>query len=164
MLQQAGFSPLARVLIVAAAACVVAAFMRWAAPILAPILLAFFITIIAIPPLQWMRRKGLPKYLAVLIILLVLGTDQVALPAGSVRASADARRYEFRDDTVTRGVTRLKLKRRADGAWQLSLRVAGIRAPQLLTQYPRCEPLAAESLQAIAERVRGLGLAAEVFV
>lgn len=72
MLPQAGFSPLARVLIVAAAACVVAAFMRWAAPILAPILLALFITIVATPPLQWMRRKGLPKYLAVLIILLVL--------------------------------------------------------------------------------------------
>lgn len=72
MLLQAGFSPLARALIVAAAACIVAAFMRWAAPILAPILLALFITIIATPPLQWMRRKGLPKYLAVLIILLVL--------------------------------------------------------------------------------------------
>lgn len=72
MLPQAGFSPLARVLIVAAAACVVAAFMRWAASILAPILLALFITIVATPPLQWMRRKGLPKYLAVLIILLVL--------------------------------------------------------------------------------------------
>jgi len=72
MLLQAGFSPLARALIVAAAACIVAAFMRWAAPILAPILLALFITMIATPPLQWMRRKGLPKYLAVLIILLVL--------------------------------------------------------------------------------------------
>lgn len=72
MLLQAGFSPLARVLIVAAAVCIIAAFMRWSAPILAPILLALFITIIATPPLQWMRRKGLPKYLAVLIILLVL--------------------------------------------------------------------------------------------
>lgn len=72
MLMQAGFSPLARALIVAAAACVVAAFMRWAASILAPILLAPFITIVAVPALQWMRQKGLPKYLAVLIILLVL--------------------------------------------------------------------------------------------
>jgi predicted PurR-regulated permease PerM len=111
MLQQAGFSPLARVLIVAAAACVVAAFMRWAAPILAPILLAFFITIIAIPPLQWMRRKGLPKYLAVLIILLVL------LDVGSLIALTTTGALEALQTGLPRYQERLVLLTDEFGQW-----------------------------------------------
>lgn len=76
----AGLTPLARAVIVAAATCIVVAFMRWAASIVAPILLALFITVIATPPMLWMRRKGLPKFVAVLVILLIL------LDAGSLIA------------------------------------------------------------------------------
>ncbi len=111
MLMQAGFSPLARVLIVAAAACIVAAFMRWAAPILAPILLALFITIIAVPPLQWMRRKGLPKYLAVLIILLVL------LDIGSLIALTTTSALEALQTGLPRYQERLVLLTDELGLW-----------------------------------------------
>lgn len=111
MLLQAGFSPLARALIVAAAACVVAAFMRWAAPILAPILLAVFITMIATPPLQWMRRKGLPKYLAVLIILLVL------LDVGSLIALTTTGALEALQAGLPRYQERLMLLTDELGRW-----------------------------------------------
>lgn len=73
---------------------------------------------------------------------LMLGTDAVTLPAGAVTASASARRYFFRDDGVTRGLTRLRMKRRSDGTWQVSFAVRGIDLTLLVTQYPRCEPLA----------------------
>lgn len=111
MLPQAGFSPLARVLIVAAAACVVTAFMRWAASILAPILLALFITIVATPPLQWMRRKGLPKYLAVLIILLVL------LDVGSLIALTTTGALEALQTGLPRYQERLTLLTDELGGW-----------------------------------------------
>lgn len=111
MLPQAGFSPLARVLIVAAAACIVTAFMRWAASILAPILLALFITIVATPPLQWMRRKGLPKYLAVLIILLVL------LDVGSLIALTTTGALEALQSGLPRYQERLTLLTDELGGW-----------------------------------------------
>src|SRR5262245_21486672 len=72
MYPQIGLSPLTRALVVAAAVCVLVLFARSAASILAPSLLALFITVIATPPLRWLRGKGMPKYLAVLLILLVL--------------------------------------------------------------------------------------------
>src|SRR5688500_14294643 len=59
-------SALARCAIVTAAVCVVLLFVRSAASIIAPIFLALFIAVIATPPLQWMRRRGLPKYLVLL--------------------------------------------------------------------------------------------------
>jgi len=75
-------------------------------------------------------------------ITLVLGTDQVTLPAGAVTASDAGRRYAFRDDTAARGFNRLRLKRRSDGAWLVSFRVSGMDQTQLVTQYALCEPLA----------------------
>jgi predicted PurR-regulated permease PerM len=72
MYPQVGLSPPARALIVTAAVCVIVLFARLAAPILAPALLALFIAVVATPPLRWLRGKGMPKYVAVLLILLVL--------------------------------------------------------------------------------------------
>jgi AI-2 transport protein TqsA len=69
---QVGLTPPARALIVTAAICVIVLFARLAASILAPALLALFIAVVATPPLRWMRGKGMPKYLAVVLILLVL--------------------------------------------------------------------------------------------
>lgn len=68
----AGFSPIARALIVMAALAIILIFLRLAAPIVAPLLLAAFIAIVASPLLGWMRRKGLPKWVALAIIILVL--------------------------------------------------------------------------------------------
>lgn len=68
----AGFSPIARAIIVAAAIAVVVMFMQAAASIVAPMLLAVFIAVVATRPLGWMRSKGVPKYLALAVIVLVL--------------------------------------------------------------------------------------------
>jgi AI-2 transport protein TqsA len=91
MYRQIGFSPLARALVVAAAVCVLVLFARSAASILGPILLALFIAVIATPPLRWLRGKGMPKYLAVLLILLVL-TDIASLVALTTTAALEALR------------------------------------------------------------------------
>jgi AI-2 transport protein TqsA len=72
MYRQIGYSPLTRALIAAAAVCVLVLFARSAASILAPTLLALFIAVIATPPLRWLRDKGMPKCLALLLILLAL--------------------------------------------------------------------------------------------
>lgn len=68
----AGFSPIARGLIVAAAIAVLVMCLKAASPIIAPILLAMFIAMIATPSLHWMLRKGMPKYLALAIFFLVM--------------------------------------------------------------------------------------------
>jgi AI-2 transport protein TqsA len=66
------FSPPARGLVVAGAVALVITLMKVAAPLLAPILLAIFIAIIATPALDWMRRHGAPKLLALAVITFVL--------------------------------------------------------------------------------------------
>jgi AI-2 transport protein TqsA len=111
MLPQVGFSPLARAAIVTAAVCVVVIFVRSAASILAPILLALFITVIATPPLQWMRRRGLPKYLAVLIILLVL------LDVGSLVALTTTSALESLREGLPRYQERLIVLNEDLGRW-----------------------------------------------
>lgn len=108
---QARFSPLARAAIVAAAACIVVFFMRSAASILAPTLLALFITVIAIPPLRWLRRKGVPKYLAVLAILLLL------LDVGSLVALTTTSALESLQEDLPRYQQRLALLTDQLGSW-----------------------------------------------
>ena len=68
----AGFSPMARGSIVAAAIAVLVMFLKAAAAVVAPMLLAVFIAAIATPPLRWMRRRRVPRYFALVIVLLVL--------------------------------------------------------------------------------------------
>ena len=50
---------------------VVIAGLRMAGPVLAPMALAAFITAVSLPPLQWMRRIGVPLPLAILVIVLI---------------------------------------------------------------------------------------------
>ncbi len=68
----AGFSPIARALIVTAAIAIVVIFLELTASIVAPMLLAVFIAIVATPPLRWMRRFGMPKWAALVFIVFVL--------------------------------------------------------------------------------------------
>jgi AI-2 transport protein TqsA len=65
------FSRARRWLLNFAALVVVIAGVRMSGPILAPMALAAFITAISLPPLQWMRRIGVPLPLAILAIILV---------------------------------------------------------------------------------------------
>ena len=68
----AGFSPVGRSLIVGAAIGIVLVVLQAASPFIVPILLAVFIAVVATPPLRWMQRKGVPKWGALAVILLVL--------------------------------------------------------------------------------------------
>jgi AI-2 transport protein TqsA len=66
------FSPISRAVIVTAAIAIVVNFLQAAASVIAPILLAAFIAIVASPPLRWLRRKRVPKWLALALIVFVL--------------------------------------------------------------------------------------------
>lgn len=67
-----GLSRAARFLLFGAAFVIVTAGVRTAEPILVPFLLAVMLAIICATPLQWMRARGLPIWLAVLLIVLLL--------------------------------------------------------------------------------------------
>ncbi len=74
------FSPISRAVIVAAAIAIAVSFLQAAASIITPVLLAAFIAILATPPLRWLQRKWVPKWLALAAIVFVL------LEAGSILA------------------------------------------------------------------------------
>lgn len=59
----------ARILITAAAFVIVVAGMRASKVILVPFLLSLFIAIISAPPLFWLQRKGLPYWLAMIVVI-----------------------------------------------------------------------------------------------
>jgi predicted PurR-regulated permease PerM len=83
----AGFSPIARALIVTAAIAILVVFLQAAAPIFAPILLAAFIAVVATPPLRWMQRHGVPKWVAlgvIVIILLDVGSIVALISTGAL--------------------------------------------------------------------------------
>lgn len=89
MSQAEGFGPAARFLLVGAAFVVVVAGLRAAAPLVTPFLLSVFIAIIAAPPLFYLRGKGLPLWLALLVVVAViagLGGILAAMIGGSVEA------------------------------------------------------------------------------
>ncbi len=67
-----GFSSISQTLVILAAIAIILLFVKFAAPILAPVLLAVFIAIVSLPPLQWMMRHGVPKWIALAAILFVL--------------------------------------------------------------------------------------------
>ncbi|MFQ6023560.1 MAG: AI-2E family transporter [Acidiferrobacterales bacterium] len=56
-------------LIAAASFVIVIAGMRAAEPIIVPFLLSVFLAIISAPPLFWLERKGLPRTLAMLVVI-----------------------------------------------------------------------------------------------
>jgi predicted PurR-regulated permease PerM len=87
------FSPPARGLIIAGAISLIITLMHMAAPILSPLLLAVFIAVIATPPLRWMRRKGVPKWGALGIIVFVLldiGSLLALLSTGALEGFRDS--------------------------------------------------------------------------
>lgn len=65
-------SPFVRYLVVAAAFVIVVAGMRAAEQLLVPFLLSLFIAVIASPPLVWLKRRGVPTGIAILMIMGVI--------------------------------------------------------------------------------------------
>ncbi|MBK1644607.1 hypothetical protein CKO25_08080 [Thiocapsa imhoffii] len=72
MKRLAEFNSPSRALIVAAALAIVIGMTKLAAPLLIPILLAIFVAIISTPLLNWMRRRGVPKWMALGLIGFIL--------------------------------------------------------------------------------------------
>jgi len=89
----AGFSAPARGLLVAAAIAIVTAATRMAAPLLAPILLAIFFVIILTPPLSWMGRYRVPKWVSlpvILFLLMDLGSILLIMTTGALEGLRDS--------------------------------------------------------------------------
>lgn len=87
MPQTANRSLSSHFLIITAAFVIVVAGMREAQPILVPFLLSAFIAIIAMPPLVFLQHRGIPKGIALLLVILAviaLGTLMGALIGTSV--------------------------------------------------------------------------------
>ena len=77
-----------KILVTIAAFVVVVAGMSAAKVILVPFLLAAFIAIISAPPLFWLQRKGLPTWLALVIVIigvLFIGLLMAGLVGSSVK-------------------------------------------------------------------------------
>lgn len=64
------FTPFSRALIIAAAVVVVIAGMKQAAPVLVPFLLSIFIAIMCLPPIKFMQDKGLPFFIALIVVII----------------------------------------------------------------------------------------------
>ena len=60
------------VILILASFIIVVAGMKAASAILVPFFLAVFIAVICAPPLFWLQRKGVPKLLALALILLAI--------------------------------------------------------------------------------------------
>jgi len=76
-------------LVTAAAFVVIVAGMRAAGSIIVPFLLAIFLAVISAPPLFWLERKGIPQWLAMLIVLagiVALGFGVTALVGTSINS------------------------------------------------------------------------------
>ncbi len=81
--------PSAHPLVLIAAALIILAGLKWASPILIPVLLAAFIAILAIPIMRFLKGCKIPEGLAVLLVLVLLialGVAVVSFFAGTVTA------------------------------------------------------------------------------
>ncbi len=74
-------SPIARFLLVLAAFVVVVAGMKAAEQLLVPFLLSLFIAVICSPPLVWMKQKGLPNGLAIVVIIALVVVVGISIGA-----------------------------------------------------------------------------------
>jgi len=117
----AAFSPIARAVIVSAAIAITVIFLQSAASVIAPMLLAAFITVVATPPVRWMQRKRVPKWLALAIIVLVL------LEAGSILALVFTGELEGFRDGLPSYQERLILLSDQFGGWLEDVGVANAR-------------------------------------
>ncbi len=69
------------IVLVMAGFIIVVAGMRAASSLLVPFILAVFIAVICSPPLFWLQRKGVPRALAAVLILVAAMTVGLAIGA-----------------------------------------------------------------------------------
>ncbi len=73
--------PVARFLVLSAAFVVVIAGMRAAESLLVPFLLSLFIAVIFSPPLAWLKKRGVPNGLAIVLVIGVIVIAGIAVGA-----------------------------------------------------------------------------------
>ncbi|MEM7563081.1 MAG: AI-2E family transporter [Pseudomonadota bacterium] len=73
------FSPIARFVLISAATVIVVAGIKSASTILAPVLMAVFISIVCSAPLFALQRRGIPNWVALGIILGIVGLAGLAI-------------------------------------------------------------------------------------
>jgi AI-2 transport protein TqsA len=66
-------SPIFRTMLVAAAIVIVIFGLKYSSDVLAPIFFAAILAILFTPALWWLEKKGLPAWLALLVMVLALG-------------------------------------------------------------------------------------------
>jgi len=107
-----------KILVTIAAFVVVVAGMSAAKVILVPFLLAAFIAIISAPPLFWLQRKGLPPWLALVIVIigvLIIGLLVAGLVGSSVKGfSKNLPVYEVKFKQYTTAIMGLLEKHGVD--------------------------------------------------
>ncbi len=100
MNRQTTLAPGLLFLLVSAALVILIAGLRTAAPLLTPLLLAIFIAVLTAPPLFFLRNRGVPTGVALLLVILALvalGSGLAALIGGSLNDfSANLPHYEER--------------------------------------------------------------------
>ncbi len=106
-----GLSPIARAVIVIAAIAIAVAFLQSAAAIVAPVLLAAFIVVILTPPLRWLRRKRVPQWLSLPLIVFLL------FEAGSLLGLVFTGQLEGFRDSLPGYRERLAMLRDQFGGW-----------------------------------------------
>ena len=67
-----GFSPASRIMIVSAAVVIVIAGLKEAAPFIVPFLMSVFIAVISFPFMWKLQQRGLPKGLALMVVILTV--------------------------------------------------------------------------------------------
>ena len=74
----------ARLLFIAASLVVVVAGLKAAQTFFLPLLMALFLTILCVPPMRWLERRGLPTWLATLLVIAgaILAVLAVAVVIG----------------------------------------------------------------------------------
>ncbi len=101
-------SPIIQFLLGLAAFVVVVAGMRTAESLLVPFLLSLFIAVICTPPLLWMKSKGLPGWLAMLIVVANVAVCGLVVAVVVGSAISDFRQdlpdYQQRLSDITAGL------------------------------------------------------------
>ncbi len=121
MNDNSSLSPLSQAVITSAGIAIMLFFLQAAADIVAPVLLAAFIAIVATPPLRWLQRKRVPKWLALAIIVITL------LEAGGILALVFTGELEGFRDGLPSYQERLSLLSNRFGDWLEGVGVASAR-------------------------------------
>ncbi len=127
-------SPTVRTLIAMAALVVVVAGMRASEPILVPFLISAFLAVICTPPLNWLHGKGIPKFLAVPIVIVAsvaAGLFVFALIGSSVNDFL-GKRSEYRDQLIAQKESAVKWLKQNDVDVSEALHQLGIEPEGLV--------------------------------